>query len=122
MNNLLPLLILWLISQRDSPFAAPTAPQWPTAASPPPPMPAFLPQPSAPSAAASQHGTPLAQLHAKPPAPTPPARSKASPTHAAQPKAKPRPAAKAARGALRAVKGRVPKPRVPHVARVVSIP
>ena len=46
------------------------APQWPTPKSPPP-MPAFQPRATAPSADATKTSTPLAVLHSAPPAPPP---------------------------------------------------
>jgi hypothetical protein len=115
-NQLLPLLLLWLWSER-SPGAqlVPSPPQWPTPASPPPPMPAF--QPQVPSA---DTGTPLAALHAasKTPAHAPPPKAKPK---AAPPKAKPKPTPAGA--ALALAKKRAPKPKIPALAKgVLAIP
>lgn len=70
--SLVPLLIMWLWSQRGGAAPhAPTEPNWPTSASPPPvpPIPAFHSQPPPPSMShpSADTGTPLAQLHSQPP-------------------------------------------------------
>lgn len=92
MTNILPLLLMWLWSQRHSAPAAirtnpypqpPVPPQWPTASSPPPPIPAFTP--NAPPDPSANTGTPLHQLHNAPPAPAP---AHAPPKAAAKPKPK----------------------------------
>lgn len=66
MNDLVPLVLLWALSQRGGPrdpFASPFAntpqkpPLWPDIHSPPPPLPAFEPH------VPPQHGTPLDALH-----------------------------------------------------------
>lgn len=79
MSGLVPLLMMWLWSQRGAPRAlAPTAPTWPTAASPPPmppAIPAFASQPPpAPVHPSANTGTPLADLHHAPPTPKPAAK------------------------------------------------
>lgn len=71
-NGVLLAALLWMLSQQGKPQPQQQArivpPQWPTPVSPPP-MPAFQSQhPAAPSA---ETGTPLAELHAKPPTPEP---------------------------------------------------
>src|SRR6266571_5070093 len=63
MTSFIPLLFLWLWGQRCE-RERPSTIVWPTAASPPPPMPAFQPQKNAPSA---DTGTPLSELHVAPP-------------------------------------------------------
>jgi hypothetical protein len=70
-SDLLPLVVLWALSQRSGPrdpFASPFAntpqkpPLWPDIHSPPPPLPAFEPHVPAPQPQ-PQHGTPLDALH-----------------------------------------------------------
>ena len=78
MTGLLPLLIMWLYSRGSgSPITpSPTAPQWPTAASPPPmppALPAFASQPPPKIVHASADPTTsLSDLHKAPPKPPPP--------------------------------------------------
>jgi hypothetical protein len=82
MNPLLLLGGLWAWHNRSRSSVVPSVPQpphWPTAASPPPPQPAFQAQASAPAA---EHGTPLAKLHTSPPKP-PPASTAAKPQNMA---------------------------------------
>lgn len=104
MIDLLPLALMWMWSQRDrAPSAVPhvpAPPRWPTASSPPPPIPAFTP--NAPPAPTANTGTPLAELHAQPPAPAP---ARAAP----KPKPKPKPSGLPA-AVLRAAKGHVKLP------------
>lgn len=67
MNDILPLVLLWAFSQRNSgprdPFQRPGPPLWPDIHSPPPPLPAFVPHVPTPPAAQPGHGTPLDALH-----------------------------------------------------------
>lgn len=98
MTAIVPLLFMWLWSQRNGTQRTATEPHWPTSASPPPqpPIPAFQSQhPSADTA------TPLADLHTSPPV---------------APHADAANAAKAA--ALHAVKSKLPK--VPHIPGLSS--
>lgn len=69
MDALVPLVLLWALSNRRDDGgrgggnrAAPSQPNWPTTRSPPPPMPAFTPFVPEPAAAPA---TPLATLHQK---------------------------------------------------------
>ena len=110
MTNLLPLVLMWMWSQRNGSSAPqsnvpqpPLPPQWPTSSSPPPPIPAF--QPNAPAAGPTANtGTPLAELHAAPPAP--------APAHAA-PKPQPKPKAPARPAAVQRARAAVKLPKVP---------
>lgn len=68
--SFIPLLLMWMWSRDQAGKSlVPTMPSWPTAASPPPPMPAFHSQPPPASmvSPSADTATPLAQLHAAPP-------------------------------------------------------
>lgn len=107
MSALFPLVFMWLLTQRAAVQRAPSEPQWPTAASPPPqpPIPAFQPQHGVQhqsTHATADTGTPLADLHNAPPA-APPADAGNVATAAAK-------------HAANALKSKLPKvPKVPHV-------
>lgn len=93
MTGLVPLLMMWLWSQRSGVQSnvprPPSPPSWPTRSSPPPPIPAFTPN-TTPAAPSANTGTPLHELHAAPPEPAPahvppklPRRPKPKPVSAA---------------------------------------
>lgn len=98
MSEIVPLFLLWLFSQRGGGARAPSVPQWPTAASPPPPLPAFTPHAAA-TANTADTGTPLSQLHQTPPTP---AHASSTATTAPKPKPKSAPPPSAARRAASA--------------------
>lgn len=122
MNGIVPLLLMWMISRTSGTSAAPAiGPAWPTAASPPPPIPAFVPQqPSADT------GTPLATLHtaakqAAKPAPKPKAAAPRPKAAAARPKA----AVARPKSAASRLKAAIPRPKVKLKVprgRMVAIP
>jgi hypothetical protein len=70
-TDLAPLVLLWVLSRSGfggGGGSSQAAPDWPTTRSPPPPLPAFVPQvPSPPTPSPEPHGTPLTSLHQKTP-------------------------------------------------------
>lgn len=118
MTGVIPLVLLWLASRQCAPSQQGSSlPMWPTASSPPPPMPAFLAvrSPAPMPASDANTGTPLSELSQAAATPPPADRPLAPPKPKPKPAAARKPAAKkpsAAARVLRAARGKLPIPGV----------